>query len=133
MGREHRLETQAAEDGARSACVEAGVAQAADGVEEAAGLRRAGAQVVAAAPQAVDAFGQVDDLEVGREGAHQGLGVVRRASGERGLERRRGVGVAFAAADGGHARGLDVAEEGVAALLAQDLAHQGSERAHVVA
>ena len=66
--------------------------QALQRVLQAAGLRTAGLPLVVAAPaDAMHALGDVDHLEVGAEGPHHGLGLLRRAPGQAiGQQRQRG-------------------------------------------
>ncbi len=132
MGGEDRLDPQAGQQPADLADPHAGAAQAGGGLHQAAALRHAAPLVVAAAADAVHLLGQVDDLEVGGEGARQ-------------LRRRRrlepaqpppetGVAVvALAAGDGGAPHGLDPLEQPAAALLGEHLADQLAEPADVVA
>ena len=94
-----------------------------------------------AAALAVVGLGEVDEFEVEAEGAGElvGGGDVEgcgRAGGIAGGDGRRcaSVGVVgFAAGDGGAAEGFDGGVEGLAGLLAEDVAEQGAEGADVAA
>jgi hypothetical protein len=92
---------------------------------------------------AVVGLGEVDELEVEAEGSGELVGgsqIVGVAvdSGEGLIEVAAGggcvgSGVGFASGDGGAAEVFDGGVEGVAGLLAEDLAEEHAERAHVAA
>src|ERR1700730_6154618 len=90
-------------------------------------------QVLAAAPDAVHPFRQVDALEPGGEGAHHVARQRRRAVAHAGRELGARLGLAAAAADGGEAVQLHQLEQLLATLLAQNLAHERAERTHILA
>ena len=75
MGGEHRLDVQAADPLHQLVGLDAALLELAQHVGQRFGLRRgAGQLVVAAAADAMHALGHVDHLEIGGEGARQGLG-----------------------------------------------------------
>ena len=90
-------------------------------------LRIAGAtQIVAAAPDAMNSLGEVDDLEVGGERADECFGIARRQGPHQRVQlviRRRDRGLAGA---------LDELEETIATLLTQNVSDECAECAHVV-
>ena len=133
MGGEHRLHAQPRQQGQHGFSWHALVAQLAQRVFEATGLGRfAQALVVAAAADAVHAFGQVHGLEIAGEGAHQQFGAVQRQRAQAfGHVFKRGAG--FAAADGGDAQGFDVVEETGRDLFGQDFTDQGAQALDVLA
>ena len=75
---------------------------------------------------AVDSLGEVDDLEVRRERADQGFGFARRQSFYECLQ------LVIRSGDRGEPGALDALEERVAALLAQHVADERAQRAHIV-
>ena len=83
-------------------------------------------QVIAAPPDSMNPLGEIDDLEVRRERAHEHFRLAGRQAFDQSLE------VVVRARDPRKARALDALEELVAALLAQDVTDQRAERADVV-
>ena len=91
-------------------------------------------EVFAPAPDAVDLFGQVDDLEPGRERPHQVLGLRGAATGYAGAQ-RPDVAIAILVSverDRPAAVRLDHLEQVFAALVTHDLADEPAECIHVV-
>ena len=135
MRREHRLDGQTADELEDLRRGEALALQRGDRILHAAGLGPLTVleQILAAAPDAVDPFRQIDALEPGGEGAHHFARQRRRALAYTSRE----LGVRFAragaAADGGDAVQLHQLEQLLPALLAQDFAHERAERMHVLA
>ncbi len=103
-------------------------------VDEAERLRRARvAQIRAAAANAVHLLRHVDHLEVGRERADEVARGARRQRREQQLQLAVGRLVAFPVRDRELARRLDEIEQGLAALLAHELADELAEPMHVLA
>ena len=69
------------------------------------------------------ALGDVDRLEIGREGAHQGGRVSRIEASQLGCH-LTGIGVRFASRDRRHANTFDLFEEAIALLLSKDFTDQ---------
>ena len=90
------------------------------------------ALVVATAADAMHAFGQVDGLEVGGEGAHQVGGLDQPGRAED-IDQLVHAQAGFAPRDGGATDALDLVQEPGPDLLGQDLADQRTEGADVVA
>ena len=120
-----------------STCVsrQARALSARDRILDAAGLRALAVleEIVAAAADAVHLLGEIDHLEPAGKGAHQVARQRRRPAahpgGERGARRASPPRPRMAATRSL----LDQLEQLLAALLAQDLAHQRAERVHVIA
>ena len=133
MRREHRLDAHAPEQVAQLFEGDAIGVQRAQHRLDAARLRCGpGALVVAAAADAVHAFGQVDRAEPGGERAHQRLGVLQRHAGQA-LGQRIDRLVVFAPRDRGLAHRFDQVEQFRRHLLRQHLPDHRAQAAHVVA
>src|ERR1700719_2041818 len=89
--------------------------------------------VLAAAPDAVHPFRQIDALEPGGEGAHHVARQRRWAPAHTGRKLGARLVRAAAAADGGDAVELHQLEQPLATLLAQNLAHERAERMDILA
>jgi hypothetical protein len=74
----------------------------------------------------VNALGEIDDLEVRREGADQRFGITRRQALHQRLQ------LVVGSRDAGEPGPLDELEERVATLLADDVPDQRPERSDVV-
>jgi hypothetical protein len=102
-------------------------------VVQAVGLRRCtGDLVIAPAPDALHALGDVDHLEIGGERARDGFrgGRVQAVELARQCVERGGLA---APRDGCRARRLDAGVEGFAILLDEQFADEAAEPAHVLA
>jgi hypothetical protein len=132
--REDRLDQDVIEQFLQPFAVEASGTQILEGLLQALDLWRLAPDLAfAEPPDAMDLFGQVDDLEEGREGAHQLTGV-RRRQGMQALAQIVGrVGFAAAATDGGAAHGLDVLEERGTQLFVDDLANEVAQLTDILA
>ena len=107
-----------------------------DRILDAAGLRPLAVleEVVAPAADAVHLLGEVDRLEPGRERAHQVARQRRRPVAHlRGELGARARGSPLRPRMAATRSALDQLEQLLAALLAQDLAHERTERVHVIA
>jgi len=90
----------------------------------------AGTLVLASAPDAVHAFGDVDHLEVGAEGADQRFGLRRGLALQQAGQRLRRI-AGLPTGDGGGAHTLHLGQEGRRDLFGEHVADQGTEPAHV--
>ena len=104
-----------------------------DGFDDAARLRRAFVQILAAAADAMHLLRHVDHLEPQRERAHQVARLRGRNVARAGRELAGALGAAVAPRDRGLPILLDGFEQGVAALLADHFADQRAEHVHVFA
>ena len=107
--------------------------QARHGFDDAARLRRAFVQILAAAADAMDLLRHVDHFEPQRERAHQVARLRGRNVARAGRELAGALGAAVAPRDRGLPILLDCFEQGIAALLADHLADQRAEHVHVFA
>jgi hypothetical protein len=89
-------------------------------------------KVLAPAADAVHLLGHVDQLKIGREGAHQLARQARRPPAHAHRQRIARAGNPFAPADGRQPVLLDQRQQLLAALLAQHLAHELPERMDVL-
>src|SRR6202035_1266642 len=135
MRREHRLDGQTPDELEDLRRAQALALERGDRILHAAGLRPLTVleQVLAAPPDAVHPFRQVDALEPGGEGAHHVARQRRRAVAHAGRELGARLWLAAAAADGGGGGQLHPREPLRATLLAQNLAHERAERTHILA
>jgi hypothetical protein len=124
---EHGLDPQPLEQGRHLGRRDAGGGELCDGSLETAllGIART-AEIVASTPNPVNALGEIDDLEVRREGADQRFGITRRQALHQRLQ------LVVGSRDAGEPGPLDELEERVATLLADDVPDQRPERSDVV-
>ena len=134
VGGEHRLDIDAFQPVAQLVGRDGLALQAQQRIVQALRLWRPGigALVVAAAADAMHAFGDVDHLEVRAEGTHQRLGVRRLQPVEQRRQRFHRPAV-LAPRDRGGAHPLDLLEEGRRNLFGKHVADQRAEATHVVA
>jgi hypothetical protein len=133
MRGEHGFDVDARQRGEQDVRADAGLAQAQQNVVQAVGLRRCtGDLVIAPAPDALHALGDVDHLEIGGERARDGFrgGRVQAVELARQCVERGGLA---APRDGCRARRLDAGVEGFAILLDEQFADEAAEPAHVLA
>ena len=125
MSREYGLDAQGPQEIQNSLQVQALILQGSDSVFDAAGLRALGVldEIVAPASDAVDAFGEVDDLEPARKSPDQVASQRRRAVANARRQFAGRLRVAVTTADGGDAVELDQLEKVVAALVGLPLPH----------
>lgn len=134
MRGEHRLHVDARQPFAQLVQRHALRLEPAQRIVQAFRLRGVGtaALVVAPAPDAVHALGDVDHLEIGTEGTHQGLGGARFAAFQQ-RQQAGGRRIAFAACDRGGADAFDFFKKVRRHLLGEQVTDQGTEPTDIVA
>jgi hypothetical protein len=133
MRGEHRLDPHTRQQLSQLIQSDAVVAQGAQHRAQAAGLGRgAAALVIAAAADAVNAFGQIHHAEVGGESTDEGIGIRQRHRGETAGELVDGVAL-LTARDRGAAHGFHLLQQFCRNLFGQHVADHRTQPPHVVA